>query len=262
MSVTRHQAVGAYRRWTPPQFDEHGELREPPPEEALPADEAPTPADEAVAPETADEAAGLPADFQFPTAEELERMHEDARAEGQREGYEAGFAEGREAGYQAGQQQAASEAGHLMSAVARLDEALAALDGEVAAEVLALALTLARKLVGDTLAAHPEAILETVRSALHQLPHAHARVALNPLDAELVRTQLGEQFEHAGHRIVEDDTLSRGGCRIEAGATEVDATLETRWRRVLDSIGHGEHATDSTPADEGEDEDEDEGSVA
>jgi flagellar assembly protein FliH len=28
-----------------------------------------------------------------------------------------------------------------------------------------------------------------------------------------------------------------GGCRVELGASEVDATLETRWRRVLESIG-------------------------
>ena len=28
-----------------------------------------------------------------------------------------------------------------------------------------------------------------------------------------------------------------GGCRIESGTSEVDATLSTRWQRVLDTIG-------------------------
>ena len=38
-------------------------------------------------------------------------------------------------------------------------------------------------------------------------------------------------------RIIEDNALTPGGCRVELGSSEVDATLETRWRRVIESIG-------------------------
>ena len=61
-----------------------------------------------------------------------------------------------------------------------------------------------------------------------------------PLPASLVqwsRLHLGEQLAHNGWRIIEDGNITAGGCRVEAGASEVDATLETRWRRVLDAIG-------------------------
>jgi flagellar assembly protein FliH len=56
----------------------------------------------------------------------------------------------------------------------------------------------------------------------------------------LVRDHLGDQLPHINWRIVEDGTLTPGGCRVEVGASEVDATLETRWRRVVEGIGISE----------------------
>lgn len=48
---------------------------------------------------------------------------------------------------------------------------------------------------------------------------------------------MGDHLSHNGWRIIEDPSITRGGCRIELGASEVDATLETRWRRVIEAIG-------------------------
>ena len=55
-----------------------------------------------------------------------------------------------------------------------------------------------------------------------------------------MREHLGEQLPHINWRIVEDGALPPGGCRVEVGASEVDATLETRWRRVVEGIGISE----------------------
>jgi flagellar assembly protein FliH len=59
----------------------------------------------------------------------------------------------------------------------------------------------------------------------------------HPDDAALIRARMGDPLAHNGWQIVDDPSLTRGGCRVELGASEVDATLETRWKRVLDSIG-------------------------
>ena len=208
MSISRHQAVGAYRRWEPEDFD----------------------------------APALPPDFHLPTAEEIERMHDEMRRAGFEEGRAAGHAEGLEAGraegYVEGRAQAEAEAARLAGLADSLDEALRELDGEIAEQLMALAIEMARRMVKLTLAEHPEAILETVRSALLQLPQGHAHIQLHPDDLALVREHLGEQLAHAGHRLQEDARLARGECRIDGQGAQVDATLETRWRRVLESIGH------------------------
>ncbi len=229
MSITRHQAVGAYRRWEPPSFNEDGEAPAEPVESA-----APEPAPE---PEPA-----LPPDFQFPTAEELERMQDEARAEARREGYDAGFAEGRAAGYAEGGAQARAEAERLAALAGQLEDAFAGLDAQVTEELMGLALALTRKMVRGTLAERPEAIVDTIRAALHELPHGNARIRLHPDDAALVRDHLGEQLGHGEHRLLEDESITRGGCLLEAGGTQVDASVETRWRRVIESLGRSETA--------------------
>nr|WP_286206655.1 flagellar assembly protein FliH [Thauera linaloolentis] len=184
-------------------------------------------------------------------------MHEDIRnaahEEGRREGHEAGLAaglvEGERKGYEEGRTRAEAEAARLLSLADRLDQSLAEIDREVAEELMALAIELARQMVHDTLQLHPATILDTVRAALQQLPQGHAQIRLHPDDLALVREHMGEQLSHAGHRLQEDFGLQRGDCRIDAQGAQVDATLETRWRRVLESLGR-EHARFS-PADDG-----------
>ncbi len=161
----------------------------------------------------------------LPTAAELEQIHQQARDEG----YRLGYAEG--------QAQAKAEAERLAALVTRLDGALAELDQDVGEELVALAVEIARRVVDQSVAVRPEIILAVVRRALAELPHLHAAVHLNPEDAELVRTQLGDQFAHAGHRVYEDASLPRGICLIDGGGSQGGASLATRWRRVLEALG-------------------------
>ncbi len=276
MSISRHQAVGAYQRWEHDSFDDDhggrdesskGGLQKPnalhapaPPTSGL--EDAPgTPAEDsahasASTPSLAEDAAPpahaeddfdgeLPADFKLPTAADIERMHEDIRAaameEGRHEGHAEGYTAGHEQGYAEGKAQAEGEATRLVDLAEQLEQALTGIDHEVAEELMALAIELARQMVRETLAQHPESILDTIRLALQQLPQGQAHIHLHPDDLALVRKHSGEQLSHSGHRLQEDTKLMRGDCRVDAGGAQVDATLETRWRRVLESLGR-EHA--------------------
>lgn len=235
MSISRHQAVGAYQRWDPPSFDD--------------APAVPVPEHDPAAPAEADSGQvsqpptmpSLPADFKLPTADDIERMHEEAHAAGHAEGYAAGHAAGLEAGckagYADGKARVEAEAERLHGLADDLDQALGHLDTEVAEDLLALSIEIARQVLQHTLAAHPDGIVDTVRAALAQLPQAHAQIRLHPDDLALIREHLGEQLGHGGHRLIEDSGIARGGCRVEASGAQIDATMETRWRRVLESLG-------------------------
>jgi flagellar assembly protein FliH len=161
----------------------------------------------------------------LPTAAELEEIHQEA----QRAGYAAGYEEGTA--------RARMEALRLNTLAENLERALQSIDQTVADALLSLALELARQMVRKALAVKPEVMLEVVRDSLQQLFHAHATLYLHPEDAALVRAHLGDTLNHAGHRIFEDEQITRGGCRIETSASQIDATVETRWRRVLESLG-------------------------
>ena len=233
--MSHHQAAGAYRRWSPPSFDEPTAevVSMPPIEPAVLAEpDIPDPAELVITPEPEPEAppfiAPLPdpaPEIHLPTADDIERIHEEARKEGYDAGYEEGTARGR------------VEAMALHSLVQGMDDALGRLDQEVAEEILALSIEIARQMVRHHLDAHPEAVGELIREALLQMPQVHALVHLNPDDLALARDYLGEQLTHAGHRLVEDASISRGGVRIDAGGSQIDATVQTRWRRILDNLG-------------------------
>lgn len=161
----------------------------------------------------------------LPTAADVERIHLDAHKQGYDAGYEEGTARAR------------MEAMRLHTLVEHLDAALGEFDQQVAEELLRLALEVARQVVRQTIAARPTMILEVVREALTQLPHQHAALYLHPEDASLVRSYLGDQLSHLGHRIFEEASIARGGLRMEAGGSHLDASVETRWKRVIEGMG-------------------------
>lgn len=176
------------------------------------------------------------------TAEEIERLYQQARDNGRQKGQEEGY----QAGFKEGQAKALAEAQRLSKAAAQLEKSLNDLDVLVADELLALAVELAREVIREEITARPETLLVVVREALLQLPHQHAAIYLHPDDASLLRSYMGDQLAHTGHRIHEDFKLARGDCVLEAGGSQIDATVGMRWQRVLEGLGVAS-AWQSTP---------------
>ncbi|MBI2307793.1 MAG: flagellar assembly protein FliH [Rhodocyclales bacterium] len=212
------EKLSAYERWELAAFDE-GEAGGLVP----PAGDAPPAPEEAA--------------IALPTAEDIERIHNEAY----QAGYAAGQEEGRNAGHAAGLALAQAEAAQIAALGENLRQHLQQLDQQVGETLLAVAVEIAAQVLRQSLRIRPELLLPIVREAIAALPlhNGHPALYLNPADAALVRTHLGEQLAHNGWRIIEDGSVAAGGCRVEAAASEVDATLETRWRRVLDAIGTG-----------------------
>lgn len=184
--------------------------------------------------------AGAEPPIRLPTADELEQIRQEA----QRAGYAAGYEEGTA--------RARMEALRLHTLVENFNHAFAEIDAQVSRELLALALEIAGQVVRQTLKVKPEVVLAVVREALAQLPHQHASIYLHPEDASLVRSYIGDQLTHGGHRILEEAGVARGGCRVEAAGSQVDASVELRWRRVLESLGMGSDWLERDEADSGE----------
>ncbi|MGA8864746.1 MAG: flagellar assembly protein FliH [Gallionella sp.] len=147
--------------------------------------------------------------------------------------------EGHAAGYAAGIQQARGEAEKIRELMQSLQIELNQLDGQVAQSLLDLSLEVARKMVSETLLVKPEVILKIVSDAIVNLPHfnQNAHLVLHPDDAELVREHMGEQLSHSGWKTFSDPQIKRGGCRVETAHSNVDATMEARWKCIVESIG-------------------------
>ena len=158
---------------------------------------------------------------------ELERIATKAQ--------EAGYA----AGYKEGQARAATEAKRLADLANEAQKGIAHQGEQMSAEVLDLALSLARQMVRTELKVRRETLLAVVREAIDCLPHGTqgAQLILNPADVELVRAHIGDELTAAHFRVVEDHRIQPGGCKIASAACEVDATLATRWKRIVATLG-------------------------
>ncbi len=159
----------------------------------------------------------------FPTAAEVEHIHQQAQEEG----------------YQAGAQKARDEAQRLAGIIGALEKELQLVDQQVAQNLLDLSMEIAKQMLQQALKVKPELLLSVVNEAIGELPHfsQHAHLILHPSDAELVRSKMGEQLDHTGWKILEDAQMQPGGCRVETAHSQIDASLTTRWKRVVSSIG-------------------------
>ena len=179
-------------------------------------------------------------------AAELVSLRREARsagdAEGRREGHvkghAEGYAQGRTEGLAAGLAAASVHAEQLRALAANLPAALRRADSELADAVLTLALDVARQVVHRTLRAEPQWVLPLVQDLLHAEPalQGEPRLLLHPDDVALVRNSLGNELQAAGWQVRPDETMTRGGCRVQSATGEMDASLETRWKSVTAAL--------------------------
>lgn len=182
-----------------------------------------------------------------PTVAQLEQVQMQAHEEGYKagydeghgEGYAKGYAEGHAESYAEGTQKSHDETQRLAAIIGTLEKELQQVDQQVAQDLLDLALEIAKQVLHQALKVKPDLLLSVVREAIGELPHfnQHAHLVLHPADAELVRAGMGEQLTHTDWKIFEDAQIERGGCRVETAHSQIDATLATRWKRVVSSIG-------------------------
>jgi flagellar assembly protein FliH len=169
---------------------------------------------------------------------DIERVREQAY----REGLEAGR---REAGAQLPQQR-----DELRALIQGVNELLENVEQRLATEVLSISLELAKLIVRAGVRVKPELVLSVVHDAIASLPGAGEPVTLllNPADAALLRELARDDraLSALSWKILEDPHIERGGCKLETSSTEVDGTLETRWRRVIANLGRDDAWIDIT----------------
>jgi flagellar assembly protein FliH len=172
-------------------------------------------------------------------------------SERERRAFERGREQGALEATRAAQQVRAGHLERMGQVIAGLQAALDQLGSRGADALLDLALEVARQVLRGELAVRRDAVLPAVREAIALIVDhtAHPRVHLSPQDFDLVSAELDADAGHRGCRFVADPSVPPGGCRIETQQGEIDATLETRWRRVVATLGGdppGATATDST----------------
>jgi flagellar assembly protein FliH len=175
------------------------------------------------------------AELQLPTADEIQQIQQQAW----NEGFSTGKAEGYQAGLRDGRERGMEDSRRMHALFSALDMSLQQFEQKLVNDVLGLTLDISRQILRESLNAKPELVLAVVREAVASLPQSGqpVQLRLHPADALLVRELMPAELAHEPLRIIEDDRLERGGCQVQSPNSELDATLETRWQRLVKSLG-------------------------
>ncbi|MEM6511627.1 MAG: flagellar assembly protein FliH [Pseudomonadota bacterium] len=170
----------------------------------------------------------------YMTAARLEALQDEAYQEGFRQGVDDGKAEGLK-----DIQQRCQQFDRLIESLSTPFEDL---DQEVEEQVVGLAMAVARQLFRREMHIDPSHVIGVVREAIQMLPVAsrNIEVVLHPEDAILVRETLTVSESQPAWSIIEEPTLTRGGCRISTDTSQVDATAEARLNAVIASVAGDE----------------------
>jgi flagellar assembly protein FliH len=184
----------------------------------------------------------------------------DGRAEIDKSAAQSSHSRGYQAGLAAAQAEVQARVRELDTRIARLDailkllsRPLEELDVELERQLTALVLTIGKQIVRRELKTDPEQIIAILRESVSRLPAAarDVRVHLHPEDAAVVRTQLATPSNDRAWSIVEDPSLTRGGCLIRTDTSQVDARLESRLNAIVSAALGDERASTRTAADSG-----------
>ncbi|WP_460060240.1 flagellar assembly protein FliH [Pseudomonas sp. S2_A05] len=167
------------------------------------------------------------------TLEELESIRQEA--------YNEGFAIGEKEGFHSTSLKVRQEAETALAAkiaslellMANLFEPIAEQDTQIEKSLVDLVQHITKQVIKRELAIDSTQIEHVMRDALKLLPLGveNVRLYVNPQDFAQVKA-LRERHEESW-RIVEDESLLPGGCRVETEHSRIDASVESRVTQVM-----------------------------
>lgn len=189
--------------------------------------------------------------------EGLEKGLEEGRRQGHerglKQGLEEGSKQGSEKGYQEGLQKADVELRKTLKTLngmmTQLSHAINEQDYQLEKALLDLSREIARNVVQRELLIDSSHIMKIVKQALVILPPSrdNVRILINPADQLLVQQAAEEGGEN--WRVVANQHIARGGCRVETDQSAVDFTTSERFSQVIEQIVQRQFADEESTAE-------------
>ncbi len=191
------------------------------------------------------QAANIITDAEKKAAQLVENASGQGFEQGRAEGLEQGMNEGLEQGRAQALAEAAEQLQQVQTAWSDVAEQWDAhrtqMDREARQSVIEFALKLAERVVHRVIEVDETVIADQLANALALvLRPMDVAVRINPADRPVLTEampQLMNEFARFEHiELIDDDTITRGGCSVSYGQGEIDATLDTQLQRVVELI--------------------------
>jgi flagellar assembly protein FliH len=163
----------------------------------------------------------------------------------EREAWQHGYKDGHVEGVRKGEAELAKRIAEVDVKIAALDAIIGTLarpldelDTAIETELTRLTLTVAKHLVRRELRIDPTQVIGIIRHTVSLLPLAarNIKIHLHPDDATIVREKLTPASGQQEWTLVEDPLMARGGCRLTAENSSIDARFEASVAAALSGL--------------------------
>lgn len=182
------------------------------------------------------------------TAEDITKITKEAEEEGFTAGYQEGFSKGEIQGeikgrsegeakaYQEYKTRLEDEYNRLQAICDQLSDPLGIQDKALENTLMDMTHHFACQLIQKEIEKNPESLRTLVSKVLQALPAGSNNITifLHPDDGLLIEKHL--EGKNQNWPIQTDESLTRGGCRVETRESIVDFSIEKRWQALLDHI--------------------------
>jgi len=193
------------------------------------------------------------------TAEEIEEIrqaaHDEGFNQGKEEGFSAGFDEGKRSGHEEGIKQGHEE-GHAtgltegqeqiekltrewQSLTEQLYNPLQVIEKNIEQQLLQLVVQLAEAVTLHEAKTNPDILLSAIATGIKALPsqEMQTQILLHPDDIKLIEQEFSrEHIKEQGWKLLAAPQLKPGSCQIENSTSNIDLSIKSRLKEVLDSF--------------------------
>lgn len=173
------------------------------------------------------------------TAEQLQKITEDAEKEGYEVGYEKGLSAAKEDGFKQGMDEAKakidSQVEDLIKILDALSDPLATEYEQLEEQLINMTTSLTRKIIHRELQLDSSIITQTVKQSLPLLVNKEQgmTIFLNQQDVEIIKESIGKEFPTTYE--VSDDILP-GGCRLQTSDSFINLEIEKNIEELLENF--------------------------
>ncbi len=176
------------------------------------------------------------------TASQLEQIRQQA--------YEEGFSEGVAQGLEQTLQQKSALKEKIITLINRLQHPLQIIDQQVESELLQLCILIAKQVVRRELQQDPQQIAAVIRECMAILPGSDTqpKIRLHPDDFRCIQEiyPTTDHDEEMGWQLIEDSSITPGGCMVDTRASHIDASIEARINQISSKMLGGSRDDDQS----------------
>ena len=142
-------------------------------------------------------------------------------------------------GLEEGKETIEALAKNWQSMIEQLHQPMASVDKNIEEQLLHLVVQLTEAVTLQEAKTNPDILTSAITAGIKALPsqESQTQILLNPADIKVVEEQFGSEYiQEQGWRLLAAPQINPGSCQIENSLSNVDLTIKSRLKEVLESF--------------------------